>query len=210
MTALTEFSTLYARVKPALLRLLRGRFGKNAQDAEDAAQEILLRAHAHGATHWPTQKDDETRYLHTVTRNHVTDEWRSQGRGAGPQFISLTEVESQALALCANAAASPEETAANRQLIERVSDAVDELPARQRQAFLLNRIDGHSYEEVALRMGISSRMAAKHISRALAYCEMRAQYASLQQMREAGLHLEAEQAPNTASERSVESQGHAR
>lgn len=172
-------------------RLLRGRFGKSTEDAEDAAQEILLRAHARGAAQWPTQKDDQARYLHAVARNHLTDEWRSQGRGAGPQFVSLSEVESEAHALSANAATSPEETAANRQLIERVSDAVDELPPRQRQAFLLNRIDGHSYDEVAQCMGISPRMVAKHISRALAYCELRAQFPSLEHMRQAGVQVDA-------------------
>jgi RNA polymerase sigma-70 factor (ECF subfamily) len=37
-------------------------------------------------------------------------------------------------------------------------------------------------DEVAERMGISRRMVVKHLRRAFAYCELRVQYASVEQM----------------------------
>nr|WP_258077542.1 sigma factor-like helix-turn-helix DNA-binding protein [Xanthomonas arboricola] len=44
------------------------------------------------------------------------------------------------------------------------------LPPRCRQAFILNRIDGLTYPQVAAAMDISIKMVEKHISRALAAC----------------------------------------
>lgn len=170
-----------------MVRFFQRQFGKSHEDAEDATQEILIRTRAQaGSAHPPHAQQ---RYLQTAARNHVTDEWRSNGKDEALHLVylddlSTEQLESPAMA-CQPNCSCPLERAAQRQLIERLSDAVDELPARQKQAFLLNRIDGLSYEEVACTMGISARMVAKHISRALVYCQIRSQYANLSQMQEA-------------------------
>jgi RNA polymerase sigma-70 factor (ECF subfamily) len=85
-----------------------------------------------------------------------------------------------------NAAAdtvSPAAAVEHRQRLARLQDALDELPERQRQAFVLHRFDGDTQDDVAQQMNISRRMVTKHLSRALAYCQLRVQYASLEQMR---------------------------
>jgi RNA polymerase sigma-70 factor (ECF subfamily) len=48
--------------------------------------------------------------------------------------------------------------------------ALDELPPRTRQALLLNRTEGLSHAEVAVRLGVSSSMVTKYIMIALAHC----------------------------------------
>jgi RNA polymerase sigma-70 factor (ECF subfamily) len=48
--------------------------------------------------------------------------------------------------------------------------ALDGLPARTREALLLNRAEGLSHAEVGAKLGVSSSMATKYIMTALAHC----------------------------------------
>ena len=61
--------------------------------------------------------------------------------------------------------------------------AMAELPERRREAFVLHSIDGLTQTEVAQRMGISRRMVHNHVTLAMAYCELRVQYGSAEDMR---------------------------
>src|SRR5262249_27390561 len=53
------------------------------------------------------------------------------------------------------AAVPPEAGAASRELARRLETAVDELPAKQRAALLLSRVDGLAYRDVAEALGCS-------------------------------------------------------
>ena len=48
--------------------------------------------------------------------------------------------------------------AAHQQRLARLGEALQELPERQREAFVLSRFDGLTQDEVAARMQISRRM----------------------------------------------------
>jgi RNA polymerase sigma-70 factor (ECF subfamily) len=50
---------------------------------------------------------------------------------------------------------TPEAGAASRELARRLETAVDELPAKQRAALLLSRVDGLAYRDVAEALGCS-------------------------------------------------------
>jgi len=52
-------------------------------------------------------------------------------------------------------AVTPEAGAASRELARRLETAVDELPAKQRAALLLSRVDGLAYRDVAEALGCS-------------------------------------------------------
>lgn len=61
-----------------------------------------------------------------------------------------------------------------RQLLEQVLLMLtEELDARTRQAFLLARVDGMRYAEIAQMMGISKSRVKQHLVKALAYCHSR-------------------------------------
>ena len=45
--------------------------------------------------------------------------------------------------------------------------AIEAMPDRRREAFLLHRIDGLSYSQIARRMGVGIKAVEKHISSAM-------------------------------------------
>jgi len=47
---------------------------------------------------------------------------------------------------------------------------LDTLPAKPRSAFLLHRLEGWSYGEIAAELGVSSSMVKQYVARALAHC----------------------------------------
>lgn len=190
-----QLSSLYARWRKPLLRLFQGRLGNYAR-AEEATQDVFVRIAIAGKT---LAAAEEEPYLRTTARSVSADEWRSNGRGSGPDVVSMEEVTEELTALPVDDQQSPLENAAHRQRLTRLNEAVAELPERQRQAFLLNRIDGLSHDEVAAAMGISARMVAKHLNRAMAYCQLRVKYASVEQM--GRLHVHEENDGESAAER---------
>jgi len=51
--------------------------------------------------------------------------------------------------------------------------AVDDLPPRCREVFLMSRLDGLGNGEIAGRLGISRNMVEKHIIKAMMHCRRR-------------------------------------
>ncbi len=45
-----------------------------------------------------------------------------------------------------------------------------DLPERVRRAFLLSRIDGQTYSEIAAELGVSTSMVKQYVARAFAHC----------------------------------------
>ena len=63
---------------------------------------------------------------------------------------------------------SPGETIVSaRQDLDVILAAVDELPPKCREVFLMQRNEGLAYAEIASRLGISESMVQKHMSKAL-------------------------------------------
>lgn len=55
-----------------------------------------------------------------------------------------------------------------RQQLDLLYEAIESLPPRCRQVFLLNRVDRMSYAQIARHCGISTSMVEKHVTKALA------------------------------------------
>lgn len=124
------------------------RLAPSRSDAEDLFQEALLRA-------WrglPKFRGDAK--LSTWLYRILLNVWRKRR----PRLA-----EAAADADTANPRADPARTAARRETVARVLEAVDDLPRRQREALLLRARGGLGYAEIAAAMGIRRGAVKSHL-----------------------------------------------
>jgi RNA polymerase sigma-70 factor (ECF subfamily) len=147
-----DFDQLYRDHGNWLVVFLRRRFG--AQEAEDLAQETYARAMgAHTVIRNPRS------FLARVAINAARD--RARRSRVRPVLIG-----DPARAEAAPIAPDQAEAVLLKQLILA-------LPPRLREVFLLSRFAGLTYEEIALRCGISVKTVEGRMTRALAMCTAR-------------------------------------
>jgi RNA polymerase sigma factor (sigma-70 family) len=142
-----------------LARFIRRRV-PDPRDAEDILQEVfyeLVNAYR------MTQPIDEvTAWLFRVARNRITDLFRRRAHeieapDSDPDQPSIEE-------LLPSPDAGPEAQFARRVLIEEMAEALDELPAEQREVFIAHEIEGVSFNELAERTGVNLKtlLSRKH------------------------------------------------
>jgi RNA polymerase sigma-70 factor (ECF subfamily) len=61
---------------------------------------------------------------------------------------------------------TPDEVLAAQQRLQRVKCGLDALSPRVREVFLMNRLEGYSYAQIAERLEISESAVEKHIAKA--------------------------------------------
>ena len=61
-----------------------------------------------------------------------------------------------------------------QQRLHLLANALEDLPPKRKQAFVLHKFDGLSQAAVAERMGISLSMVEKHIASAMLHCRRHA------------------------------------
>ena len=154
---LNELATRYG---PALERFLARKL-ENPADAADAAQEALLRMHR---LQQPERLDNARAFLFQVASNLAVDQLRRRS-------LHYRALNTGAAAPPSGAdAAAPEEVLAAREKLARLFSAVEALPEKCRQAFLLHRRSGMSYTEIAAELGVSVSSVEKYILQALKHC----------------------------------------
>ncbi len=128
-------------------------FVRDMARAEDLAQEVFLKLHRSAARYQPTARFKT--YLYRIASNHCLNELRRGEYGARRALESAGEadggrsepVDPDSLA---SSAPTPEETALAAALGRAVEALLASLPEKQRAAFVLGRLEGLSYEEIAL------------------------------------------------------------
>lgn len=70
-----------------------------------------------------------------------------------------------------DAATSPEDLAQLSQTLKRLDHSLQRLPGKVRSTFLLARIDGLTYPQIAAELGISQRSVSVYMSRSQALCD---------------------------------------
>lgn len=104
-------------------------------------------------------------YLRTIVRNLLM----TRARRAKIERMSEADFD-VVTATVADEAVSPEETAAARETMMRVMDALDALPERQAEAIRLYHFEGMKLREVAAVLGVSIPMVHGLITEGLAIC----------------------------------------
>lgn len=134
----------------------------NRADAEDVAQETMLRALQSDVTGVLQPRA----WLHRAARNVATDAWRrrSTAEEARERFPS-GEGSSDA--------DGPEQALRAAQLQAQLEAALAELPLKCRQVFVWQRLDGLSQAEIAERLGLSRNSIERYMIRALRHLRER-------------------------------------
>ena len=131
----------------------------NVEDARDIAQDAMARL-----MRYRDLPHEQLRPLmYRIALNTLNDRHRRDATQYASAHVSFDE---GVLGL-PSAELSHEERISNQQQLRRVREAILKLPPRCRQVYLLNRIEGMSYAEVARHCGISVKAVEKHIGKAL-------------------------------------------
>jgi len=152
-SAEARFERLYREEVPRLQRRLRARL-RSAEDARDVVQDAFARLL--GARTLPREP---AAFLNRIVRNLVIDRARRMA-ARGPE-VPLDQKDQPRVEPTQSDAIELEQTRA----LYRAS--VDALPRRTREVFLLHRLEGLAYKEIATRLGISIRTVEWHVAEAI-------------------------------------------
>lgn len=151
-----DIAALYLSESARLRRKVARIVGDQAT-AADLVHDIFLRLWRRAE---PLDGND-TAYLTRSARNAAIDHLRAERIRA--DFVKGTVPEQHA-----GGVPSPHAVLEAREGLNQVDQAVRALPERTRHIFLLNRVHGSSYPEIAAAMQISASAVEKHMARALA------------------------------------------
>lgn len=154
---------LYLRHHDALRRFLT-----RLLRCEEAAAEVAQDAYLRLIRYEPRRlMDNPKAYLFQVAANAARDRL-ARDRVKDKHVDDRPNAEAIA---CPRPDA--EAVALGRERMGILIEAIDELPTRCREVFLLSRFDGLSNGEIAERLGISRNMVEKHVIKAMVRCRRR-------------------------------------
>jgi RNA polymerase sigma factor (sigma-70 family) len=139
----------------------------NHADAAEVAQEAYLRIYR---LREPEKLDNARAFLFQVASNLAVDHLRR--RSLHYRFLKSEKIHTpDGEPTDSNAgAASPEQIISAREKLALIYEAIDALPSRCRQAFMLHRNSGLSYADIAIELGVSVSSVEKYILQALKEC----------------------------------------
>jgi len=151
-------SRLYATHHSWLQGWLRRRLGC-AFDADDLAQDTFLRILKSDAAAAVREPRD---FLVTLAKRVMVDFFRRK---------TLERAYLEMLALIPEAyAPSPEQRQCLLESLQQIDGMLDGLGPKVKQAFLLSQLEGLSYADIALQLGVSVSSVKKYMARATEHC----------------------------------------
>ena len=159
----SRFNHVFLTQRTSLLRTLE-RMVNNHSTAEDLLQETDLRV-----TRALSERaiDHLEPFVFQTARNLALDHLRAR------RIHSRTMVEDVPQEVMHSVAAptsSAEDAAHAEQLLERLNVSLSELSDRQQRIFILSRLHGHSYQEIADELGASPSTVQKELKLTTSIC----------------------------------------
>jgi RNA polymerase sigma-70 factor (ECF subfamily) len=154
------YAELVRRYQEKVLRLCTSLLS-DATEAEDAAQEIFLKAYRslarfRGASSFST-------WLYRIAANHCRDLLRSRARHMAQSWDALVEQEGERIERLLAPPSDPGRQAEDADLVRRV---LAHLSPEHRTVLVLREIEGLSYEELAKTLECSVEAVRGRLSRA--------------------------------------------
>lgn len=149
-------SNLYSQQAMPLVKYLTARF-RNAEEAKEIAQEAWLKFYRLPA---PEELENAKAFLFQTASNLAID--RVRRAALEQRYLDREAREPQR-----EESPSVEQSLQGREELALIDRALTELPQKCRQAFVMHRLSGRSYPEIANTLAVSSSMIEKYIIQAL-------------------------------------------
>ncbi|HEX7158167.1 MAG TPA: sigma-70 family RNA polymerase sigma factor [Edaphobacter sp.] len=156
-------SEVMERDRPRLRSFIRRQVTDNGE-AEDILQDVFYELIEAYRMMKPIQH--VTAWLFRVARNRMNDLFRRKRPGSLNDAVA-SDGESEPLLLedlLPSADAGPEEAYTHTLLIDALEEAIEELPASQRDVFLAHEVEGISFKQLSAETGVSvnTLLSRKH------------------------------------------------
>lgn len=159
----SHFNTVFLAQRVSLLRTLQ-RMVDNPSTAEDLLQETYLRV-TRALRERPIEHLEP--FVFQTARNLALDHLRAR-RAQARNLVD--DVPEQILHNVAAPSSSAEDAAHAEQLLTRLSISIGQLTARQQRIFILSRLHGASYLEIAEQLNFSAITVQKELKLIMAIC----------------------------------------
>ncbi|MPV69347.1 sigma-70 family RNA polymerase sigma factor [Burkholderia sp. BE17] len=150
-----DITAIVMRERTRLVSFIRRRI-RDPDDAEDILQDVFHEFVQ--AYRLPAPIEQASAWLFRAARNRIVDRFRKKKE---QPLTDLYEAEDDAdsayrldLVLPAHDA-GPEARYARTLLLEALQDALDELPANQREVFVAHELEGRPFKEMAAQSGVA-------------------------------------------------------
>ena len=157
-----RISDTFARERGRLAGFIRRRVAEPA-DVEDILQDVFFELVEAARLVKPIEHLGA--WLVSVARNRITDLFRKGRTIPLPGSTATEDDDGPALDdLLPSPDAGPEASYARRLLLEAMDDALEELPAAQREVFIAHELEGRSFKDLAKEtgLGVNTLLSQKH------------------------------------------------
>lgn len=155
-------ATLFAWIRPAIVRYCRSRIGRSGSafsSADDVAQEICM-AVLGALSRYGDEPESFLPFVYGIAAHKVADHYRRAGRDRSDPAADVPDG--------IDTGASPEQQIMAADLRDRLDQLLATLPPRQREILVLRLVVGLSAQETATAVGLTPTAVRVTQHRALA------------------------------------------